>query len=103
MELSVKIGWVLIALIHLSPALAAFVPGMIERLYSVPSSGDLGVLLSHRGVLFLAVLVAALFAAVDPGGRKLASIICAISMVGFLILYARAGLPEGALRKIAIA
>lgn len=103
MEISLKISWGLLALLHVSPSLAAFVPGMIERLYSVPSDGDLGVLLSHRGLLFLAVLVAAIYAALDPSARKLASVVCAISMVGFLVLYARAGMPQGALRKIAIA
>ena len=103
MEIATKISWGLLALLHLSPALASVVPGMIERLYSVPSDGDLGVLLSHRGILFLAVLVAAAIAAFDPGSRRLATIICAISMIGFLVLYAKAGLPDGALRKIAVA
>ena len=39
----------------------------------------------------------------DPDSRKLGSIVLVISMVGFLLVYARAGLMPGELRKIAVA
>lgn len=102
MESITKLCWGLIALIHLLPASVLLKPSLTETLYNVPPSGDVGVLLVHRGALFLAVMVAALIAAFDPSARKIASLIAAISMIGFLIVYARAGLSEGALRKIAV-
>ena len=103
MESSIKAAWVLLALLHATPALAAFAPSVVERLYGVPPNGDVGVLLVHRGALFLAVFVTALYAAFDPASRRLATLVVAISMLGFLVIYARAGLPEGDLRRIAIA
>ena len=103
MEVSVKVSWALLALLHLTPALSAFMPGLVDRMYGVPSEGDVGILLVHRGALFLAVCVTALYAIFDPGSRKVASLVLIISMVGFLLVYARAGFPAGELRKIAIA
>ena len=103
MEAITKTSWALLALLHLMPALPLFIPALVERLYGVPATGEAGVLLIHRGALFLAVLVAVVYALFDPNARRLASIVVAISMIGFLIVYARAGLPEGALRKIAVA
>ncbi|HPE47863.1 MAG TPA: hypothetical protein PLR76_05680 [Hyphomonas sp.] len=103
MEVTNKIAWALLALLHVTPALSAFAPGLVERLYGVSPDGDIGVLLVHRGALFLAVCIAALYAMVDPGSRRLASLILFVSMVGFLLVYVRAGLPAGELRKIAIA
>jgi hypothetical protein len=102
MELSTKIAWALLAFIHIAPALTFFAPDMIERLYSIPAEGDIGLLLTHRGALFLAVMTAAAIAIFMPDSRKLASIVVAISILSFLWLYARAGLPIGGLRKIAV-
>ena len=103
MELSIKIGWALLALLNLTPSLPAFLPGLVEKLYGVPPQGEIGVLLVHRGALFLTVFLVSVYAAVDPTSRKLASIILAVSMIGFLWVYFRAGMPAGDLRKIAIA
>lgn len=103
MELSLKIAWTLLALAHVIPAMSAIAPNMVEKLYGVAPNGDIGVLLVHRGALFLVVCVTALYAMFDPDSRRLASVILTISMVGFLIIYARAGMVPGALRKIAIA
>ena len=74
---------------------------MTERLYDLSPKGDIGVLIVHRGALFLGIIVATLFATFDPSSRKVASVIAAISILGFLFVYARAGLPAGALRAIA--
>jgi len=38
---------------------------------------------------------------IDPGVRRAASVVAALSMISYLIVYARAGRPEGGLRKIA--
>lgn len=103
MEMSIKLGWAILALLHVMPALSAFAPGLVERLYGVAPDGDAGVLLVHRGALFFAVCVTALYAMFDPGSRRLASLVLTISMVGFLIVYLRAGMAPGELRKIAIA
>jgi hypothetical protein len=103
MEAITKTSWALLALLHLLPALPLFIPALVERLYGVPVTGEAGVLLIHRGALFWAVLVAAIYALLDPTVRRLGTIVVAISMIGFLIVYARAGLPDGALRKVAVA
>jgi hypothetical protein len=42
------------------------------------------------------------YAIFDPAIRRATSVTVAISVVGFLALYARAGFPAGALRKIAL-
>ena len=101
MENWVRLSWVVLALIHLAPAATAFAPSLIERLYGVTPDGDVGVLLIHRGVLFLAVLTVSGLAVFDLTARRVASVVAAISMIGFLIVYARAGLPAGSLRAIA--
>lgn len=103
MELFTKTAWGALALIHFMPSLPVFRPKMIEALYGATPSGDIGLLLTHRSGLFLAVLVTTIFALFSLESRKLAAVILAISMVSFLILYARAGAPSGPLRKIAIA
>jgi len=58
--------------------------------------------LVHRGALFLALVVVAMFAAFDPAARPVGSIVMAISVVGFLVVYARAGMPVGVLRTVAL-
>ncbi len=103
MENLTKVCWGLLALIHLSPSLPVFRPKLIETLYGISPSGDLGVLTTHRAFLFLALFITALIAMFNLESRKLASIILTISMVSFLFLYVREGLPSGALQKIAIA
>lgn len=102
MESLTKLAWASLVLIHLTPALVFFAPGLVQKLYGIPPSGDLGVLLTHRGVLFLAICVAAGFAIFSQDSRRLATLVVGISMIGFLVVYARAGVPAGALRKIAI-
>lgn len=102
MEMTVKIAWLLLAAIHVLPALPVFDPGAIRRLYGLDPAGPLGLLLTHRGALFLAVLLVALLAAVDPGSRRAALLVTAVSMIGFLLLYLRAGAPSGPLRTIAL-
>lgn len=102
METTTKLAWALLALAHLSPAAVAFAPSLIERLYSVAPAGDLGVLLAHRGVLFLAIVTACVLAMFDPGARRSLGVVVAISVVGFLVHYLRAGAPPGPLRTIAL-
>jgi len=99
--MSQLICWLLVALVHLIPALALFRPALITRLYGVAPGSPLFLLMHHRAALFFAVLVACVWAAFDPGGRKLAAVIAAISMLSFLALYHSRGRPA-ALGTIAL-
>jgi len=103
MDIPQTAAWTALALVHLSPAAVVAAPPLIQRLYGVTPSGDLGVILTHRGVMFLAIVVVCLWAIVDPPARRGLSLMVGISVVGFLILYVRAGAPKGPLRSIAIA
>jgi len=102
MEISIKAAWLLLAALHATPAMSAFAPGLIEKLYGITPEGDTGILLIHRGALFLAVCLAALYAAFSPESRRLASLVLAISMIGYLIIYVQGGSPAGGLQNIAI-
>jgi hypothetical protein len=102
LEVATKASWALLILIHASPAMVLFAPTLVRRLYGVDESGGAGVLLVHRGALFLAVIAACAYAMVAPEARRVASVVVAISVIGFLLVYARAGAPAGPLRKIAL-
>lgn len=103
MVLATKIGWLLLALLHLAPAAVFVAPGLVSQLYGVDPGGDVGVLIAHRGALFLGIVLLAILAAFDHQIQRAATVVVAISMVGFLITYGRAGLPAGALQTIAVA
>ena len=96
-----RIPWLLLALVHLLPALALFQPAMMTRMYRVSSTDPVFLLVQHRATLFLAVFVAAIWAAFDPGARRLACVVIAISMIGFVALWLDGGQPQ-ALRTIAL-
>jgi len=101
MEMATKVAWFLLALVHASPAAVLFRPSLVQRLYGIAPEGPAGLLLTHRGATFLAIVVAAIWAAFDPSVRRMASVVVAIAVLGYLFLYARGGLPEGPLRTIA--
>jgi hypothetical protein len=101
-ELLTKGSWFALGVIHLLPALSAFSTSLLTRLYGPAPSVDLRVLLAHRGVLFCAVLMSCVFGALSPATRRPLSAVVAISIVGFLLLYLRAGSPAGPLRTLAI-
>ncbi len=103
MEIATKIAWFLLALVHVSPAAVLFRPSLVRTLYGTTPDGPAGLLLTHRGATFLAIVVAAVWAAFDPSVRRLCTVVVAIAVLGYLILYARAGMPEGPLRTIAAA
>jgi hypothetical protein len=93
--------WLALAAIHASPAAVLFKPVLTETLYGVSPAGPAGVLIVHRGALFLAVVIVALFAAFAPEARKAASLVVGVSLLGFLFVYMAAGAPPGPLRTIA--
>lgn len=72
-------------------------------MYGVDENQQLNVILTHRGVLFLAVAFVCAYAAFASDARQAASIVAAISVVGFLLVYASARFPKGSLRTIALA
>jgi hypothetical protein len=100
-EVLVKLAWLALVLIHASPSAVAFSPSLLKKLYGADPSGALGMLLTHRGVLFVAVLAVAALAIVNHQARQAASLVVAISMMGFLVVYWRGGMPAGPLRTIA--
>lgn len=102
MEALTKLSWALLALVHVPPALVLIIPALTQRLYNVPADGEVGLLLVHRGALFAAIVAACLLALFDPAFRRAGTIIVAISVVGFLYVYWRGGMPAGSLRTIAI-
>ena len=73
--------WLLVALVHLAPALALFRPALLTRLYGISADDPLFALMHHRAALFLAVLVACVWAAFDPGSGRIATIVAAISRI----------------------
>ena len=103
MDLLLRLAWASLALLHLPPAAVALRPGLAERLYGVAPTGELAVLLAHRGALFAVVALLAGWAAVFPEDRRVASLGVGLSVLSFLALYARAGMPAGALRSVAVA
>lgn len=103
MEIATKIAWFLLALVHASPAAVLFRPSLVQRLYGFSPEGPTGLLMTHRGATFLAIVVAAVWAAFDPSVRRLCTVAVAIAVLSYLLLYVRAGLPEGPLRTIAVA
>ncbi|MBX2799957.1 MAG: hypothetical protein KTR31_19915 [Myxococcales bacterium] len=103
MEIWTRLAWAALALLHVPPAAVAVAPSLTERLYGADPHGEIGILVVHRGVLFAAVAVLAAWAVLDPGVRRSAAVMMALSVCGFLAVYARAGFPPGPLRTIALA
>jgi hypothetical protein len=96
------IAWGMLALIHLTPAVALVRPSLITTLYRVPVDNPLFLLLHHRAALFAVILLLCLWAMADPSSRRVASVAVGLSMISFLGLYVLNGSPS-ALRSIAIA
>lgn len=97
-----RLAWGLLALIHVTPALALFAPSLLTKLYGVNAGDPLFLLMHHRAALFLTVVVACIWCALDPTPRRLSIVLVAISVISFLALYFANGSPL-ALRQIAIA
>ena len=102
METLVRIGWLSLAVIHVAPAAVFFAPTLVEKLYGVAPGGEAGVLLIHRGAMFAAVVLVCVWAGFSPAARPVAALIVGCSVVGFLGVYTRAGIPGGSLRTIAL-
>jgi hypothetical protein len=96
-----RICWAVLVLIHITPASMLFRPGAIGKMYQVDAAGPLAALLHHRAALFVIVVIACLWAMIDPGARRLAAVVVATSMLSFLAIYWHAGSPVS-LRSIAM-
>jgi hypothetical protein len=101
MEVAVRIGWALLALVHLMPALAFFRPAQLATMYRVGADNPLFSLMHHRAALFVVIFVICLWAMLDPAVRRLAVVGVGFSMISFLVIYWRAGQPA-ALKTIAM-
>jgi hypothetical protein len=97
----VRLSWVVLALIHLMPALAFFKPALLSTLYGAKAGSAMHLLLQHRAALFVAICIACLWAAFQPKSRQLAVLVVATSMLSFLLLFVLSGKPD-CLRLIAI-
>ena len=97
----IALAWLALALVHAPPALATFSGGLRRRMYGVDESGPLGVILIHRGVLFLAVACVCILAAFNADARAAAMLVTSVSLLGFLVAYAAAGALKR-LRTIAL-
>ena len=95
------IAWLVLAAIHLMPALAVFAPSLLTRIYGLDKGNPLFLLMRHRAALFLAIFVMCIWCSFDPRPRQMAGVVVAISMVSFLLLYWWQGSPT-ALRRIAL-
>ncbi len=96
----VTVAWLVLALVHTPAALATFSASLRKRMYGVDDGGPLGVILTHRGVLFLAVACVCVLAAFNADARAAALLATTISVVGFLLTYVVQGAPRR-LRTIA--
>ena len=97
-----RIGWALLGLLHVLPALALFRPSWIERLYGAQAGSNSFLLLHHRAALFLAIVAICIWAIFRPEVRPLASVAVAISMISFIVIWWMAGTPPS-LKTIAVA
>lgn len=95
-------AWLLLAALHLLPALALVQPSLLTSLYGVEAGSTAFVLLHHRAALFAVVVMLCVWALVDPGVRRAASVAVGISMISFIALWLANGSPA-ALRSIALA
>ncbi len=95
-------AWLVLAAVHLMPALALFLPKLLTRLYQLTPEPPLFLLMQHRAALFLVIFIICVWSVFDPAPRRLAVVAVALSMVSFLVLYWKNGAP-GALRQIAVA
>ncbi len=102
MPLLTAAAWILLALVHLLPALALFLPKLITRLYGLAPGSANFLLMHHRAALFLGIVIACVWSAFDPRPRPLAAVMTALSMLSFLALYGLGKQPRE-LRSIAIA
>ncbi len=94
------VAWLILAAVNAMPALAFFQPSLLTKLYRLQPDNPLFLLMHHRAALFMVIFCACIWAAFDPKSRQLAASAVGVSMIGFLVLYWRAGSPK-ALKKIA--
>lgn len=97
-----RISWLVLGvLVHLPPFIAFFRPSLLTSLYGVAQDDPGFALLHHRAALFGLVVLACVWAAFDPGVRKLAVLLTALSMISFLVIYMAHG-QQPSLRTIAL-
>ncbi|MEQ8747862.1 hypothetical protein [Pyruvatibacter sp.] len=104
MPYAISIGFLILAVLHASPALLALRPELMASLYGpAAASSGLGILLHHRAMMFMLVVLACIAAAFMPQIRSAGVVLTGWSMIGFLVAYWLGGSPAGALHRIALA
>ena len=98
----VRLAWIVLALIHLLPAVALVWPSLLISLYGVERGSPTFTLLWHRAALFAVVLFVCCWAAIRAEVRRLAAVAVGFSMISFLLIFWLQGAPTQ-LRTIAIA
>lgn len=102
MSSAIVVAWIALAAIHLMPALGLVSPAIRQVLYGIEPAGALATLLSHRAILFAALVLASLGAAAIPALRPGTAIAVTTSVIGYLVAYAANATPAGPLRKVAL-
>ena len=97
------ISWIVLAAVHLAPALALGSARLRRQLYGQDLDGSLAILLAHRSLLFAAVVAASTAAALFPPIRASVAWVVTVSVAGYLAVYVGHGAPRGPLRRIALA
>ena len=62
----VRLAWLLLALIHVLPAIALVRPALLTKLYGVELASPVYTLLWHRAALFVVILLICCWAAIRP-------------------------------------
>lgn len=94
--------YALALLIHGVPALSAFIPAKMAKLYGISADDKvLMTLLQHRAVLFALVAAACIYAAHVTSARWPVLIGTTISMLAFILIAVPRGQLSGPLAKIA--
>ena len=87
--------------VHGVPALSAFAPDKMAKLYGISADDQvLMTLIQHRAVLFALVAAACIYAAHTPSARWPVLIGTVISMVSFMIIAVMRGEMGGSLSKV---
>ena len=91
----------LVALIHLLPAIGVLGAARLSAMYGVPvNEPNLQILLRHRALLFGLLAGFLAYAAFNPELHRLALIGGLLSVGGFMVLTAMVGSPNAALQTV---
>jgi hypothetical protein len=91
-----------VGVIHLVPGLAFLAPAMITRLYGAGADGAVLLMLRHRAALLGIVGIVLIVGAAMAPWRPAATLVGALSMASYLLLWLGAGPHRKPLQRIAL-